>query len=239
LARTLQDPAIWSAWGQLRHSVRTGENAFEALHGYDVWTHRERYPEQNEIFNDNMAALSSLVADAVATGYDFSGVSTVVDVGGGQGIVLAAVLAHHPHLTGTVFDLAHVVGNTPPASASESVSDRWSAESGSFFEAVPAADAYLLKSIIHDWSDDRSVTILDTCRRSLNDGGVVLVIETLLGRPGYEVSAAFSDLNMLVLPSGRERTEQEYAALFEAAGLRLTGVHHTNTRMSILEARTS
>ena len=236
LARTLQDPALWAAWGHLAHSVRTGENAFEALHGIDVWTHRQRIPEQNAVFNDNMSALSSLVAAAVAASYDFSGVSSVVDIGGGSGVLLEAVLSRYPHLTGTVFDQAHVVAEAPTPRASESVAGRWSAASGSFFEAVPAADAYLLKAILHDWQDDRCVDILRTCRRSLNANGVVLVVETVLGRPGHEVDAAFSDLNMLVLPGGRERTEQEYAVLFEAADLRLTDVVHTNTRVSVLEA---
>lgn len=237
LARTLQDPALWSAWGHLTHSVRTGETAFEALHGIDVWTHRQGLPEQNAVFNDNMSAMSSLVADAVSASYDFSGVSSVVDVGGGQGVLLEAVLSRHPHLTGTVFDQAHVVADAPTPHASESVAGRWSAESGSFFEAVPAADAYILKSILHDWQDDQCVDILRTCRRSLERDGVVLVVETVLGRPGHEIIAAFSDLNMLVLPGGRERTEQEYAALFEAADLRLTDVVHTSSRMSVLEAQ--
>jgi O-methyltransferase domain/Dimerisation domain len=237
LARTLQDPALWAAWGHLAHSVRTGETAFEALHGIDVWTHRQGLPEQNAIFNDNMSALSSIVADAVAASYDFSGLSSVVDIGGGKGVLLEAVLGRHPHVTGTVFDLAHVVATAPTPQASESVASRWSAKSGSFFEAVPAADTYLLKSILHDWQDDRCVDILRTCRRSLNDKGVVLVVETVLGRPGHEADAAFSDLNMLVLPGGQERTEQEYAALFESADLRLTDVVHTSTRVSVLEAR--
>jgi hypothetical protein len=237
LARTLQDPALWAAWGHLAHSVRTGETAFEALHGIDVWTHRQGLPEQNAIFNDNMSALASLVADAVAAAYDFSGVSTVVDVGGGKGVLLEAVLSGHPHVTGTVFDQAHVVADAPTPRASKSVASRWSAESGSFFAAVPAADAYILKSILHDWPDDRCVEILRNCRRSLIDNGVVLVVETVLGRPGHEVDAAFSDLNMLVLPGGRERTEQEYGALFKAADLRLTDVIHTSSRMSILEAK--
>ena len=108
--------------------------------------------------------------------------------------------------------------------------------SGSFFESVPGADAYLLKSILHDWPDDRCVEILRTCTASLNPGGVVLVIELVLGRRGQEIVAAFSDLNMLVLPGGRERTEAEYAALFGAAGLHLNRVIDTDSRMSILEA---
>ena len=234
LARTLQDPALWAAWGHLGHSIRTGENAFQDLHGEDVWTHRQGDPKQNAIFNDNMAALSWSVAAAVAEAYDFSGLGSVVDVGGGQGALLEAVLTRHEHLTGTVFDLPHVVAKEPKSSALES---RWSAAAGSFFESLPTADAYLLKSILHDWPDDRCVEILRNCAAALNPDGVVLVVELVLDRPGYEVVAAFSDLNMLVLPGGRERTQAEYAALFDAAGLHLTRVIDTPTRMAILEAR--
>lgn len=234
LARTLSSSALWAAWGHLGHSVRTGENAFEAVNGVDIWTRRQAHPDENAIFNDNMASLTSSIAAAVAADYDFSGISRVVDVGGGQGVLLEAVLSSHPQLTGTVFDLEHVVATHP---SSDALTPRWSAVSGSFFEAVPEADAYLLKSILHDWPDDRCVDILRTCVRGLQPGGVVLVVEGLLGRAGFEVQAAFSDLNMLVLPGGRERTEQQYAALFAAAGLTLSRVVDTSTRMSVLEAR--
>ncbi|WP_185442725.1 methyltransferase [Kribbella qitaiheensis] len=237
LARLSQDPTVWAAWGHLLHSVRTGENAFKALQGVDVWEHREAHPEQNQIFNDNMAALSSAVAGGVAAAYDFGELSTVVDVGGGQGALLAAVLAKNPQLAGIVFDQEHVVGHTAPIGSSDSVAERWSFASGNFFDSVPAADAYLLKSILHDWPDEECVTILRACRKSLAPGGVVLVVEGLLGLPGHEAEAAFSDLNMMTLPGGRERTEPQYAALFAAADLELTRVIHTRTRLSILEAR--
>ncbi len=234
LALTVSAPAHWAAWGALGHSVRTGVNAFEAVHGVDVWAHRASHPAENENFNANMAALTFSVAGAVAEGYDFAGISSLVDVGGGQGALLAAVLERHPHLTGTVLDLPQAVATEPPSAA---LAPRWRAVAGSFFEEVPPADAYLLKAILHDWPDDRCVDILRTCGRSLHPGGAVLVVETVLGRPGFEVQAAFSDLNMLVMPGGRERTEQEYGALFAAAGLTLTRVVDTPTRFSVLEGR--
>jgi trans-aconitate methyltransferase len=234
LARMLNSPELWAAWAHLGHSVRTGENAFSAVHGTDVWTHRQAHPDQNQVFNDNMTALTSSVASEVAEAYDFSDRAHVVDVGGGQGILLDAVLRRYPDTTGTVFDLEHVVATAPMTAA---LAPRWTAVSGSFFDEVPAADAYLLKSILHDWRDDRCVDILRTCARSLRPGGVVLVLETLLGRPGYEVHAAFSDLNMLVMAGGRERTEEEYAALFATAGLRLSRLVDTAGRVTVLEGR--
>jgi O-methyltransferase domain/Dimerisation domain len=234
LARTVSTPTHWAAWGHLGHSVRTGENAFQALHGVDVWAHRRGHPIENEIFNLTMASQTSTVAEAVAAAYDFGAVGSVVDVGGGQGVLLAAVLDRYPHLTGTVFDLPQAVAAEPPDA---DLASRWSAVSGSFFEEVPAADAYVAKSILHDWPDDRCVDLLSTLRRGLRDGGVVLVVERVLGRPGHERAAAFSDLNMLVMPGGRERTEAEYAALFGAAGLELTRLIDTGTPMSVVEGR--
>jgi len=239
LARTLADPATWAAWGHLGHSVRTGDNAFHALHGMDVWAYRESHPESNAVFNDNMTALSFHVAHAVVEAYDFSGLSRVVDVGGGQGSLLEEVLTRNEHLSGIVFDLAHVVTSARAEAMPASVATRFTVESGSFFDPVPPADAYLLKSILHDWPDDRCVQILRNCERSLTPGGVVLVVETVLGRPGHEVDAAFSDLNMLVLPGGRERTEQQYGALFDDAGLRLSRTLDTTSRYSIVEGRSA
>jgi hypothetical protein len=235
LARTFQDPATWGAWGHLAHSVRTGDNAFEALHGVDVWSYRGAHPEANAVFNATMAALTSRMAAAVAAAHEFVGLSTVVDVGGGDGLLLEAVLDRYEHLTGTVFDLPQALPSAPSAGASESVAARWSSVSGDFFESVPVADAYVLKKVLHDWADEQCVEILTTCRSSLDQGGVVLVVETILDRPGRELDAALSDLNMLVMPGGRERTSAEFAALFAAAGLRLSRVVDTPTEVVILE----
>lgn len=226
------DPAIWAAWGHLAHSIRTGENAFSALHGMDVWEHRARHAEQSRNFDTLMTSLTSTVAGAVATSYPFPAGAHVVDVGGGQGALLGAVLRAHPSLTGTVFDQPHVVASSAPPD----LADRWSSVGGSFFESVPSGDLLLLKSVIHDWADDESVAILRACAAALRPGGSVLLVEIVLDRPGYEREAAFSDLNMLVAPGGRERTEAEYAELLAAAGLRLTRVLDTGVLNAVVEA---
>jgi 2-polyprenyl-3-methyl-5-hydroxy-6-metoxy-1,4-benzoquinol methylase len=225
------DPAIWAAWGHLRHSIRTGDNAFSSLHGKDVWEHRVEHPDRGRNFDALMTSLTSVVAGAVAATYPFRSGAHVVDVGGGQGALLAAVLRAHPTLTGTVFDQAHVVGSAPP-----DLADRWTSVGGSFFESVPSGDHLMLKSVIHDWPDEESVAILRTCAAALRPGGSVLLVEIVLDRPGYERDAAFSDLNMLVGPGGRERTEAEYAALFAAAGLRLARVLDTGVLHAVVEA---
>jgi hypothetical protein len=226
------DPAVWAAWGHLAHSVRTGETAFAALHGKDVWTHRAEHPERSASFDALMTSLSSQVVGAVAASYDFTGREHVVDVGGGQGSLLAAVLRQQPDISGTVFDQPHVVDAAAPAD----LEGRWSAVGGSFFEAVPPGDCYLLKWILHDWSDNKCAMILRRCRESLRPAGVVLVVELLLDSPGHERFTALMDLQMLVVAGGRERTESEYAALFGRAGLRLTRVVDTGTPFAILEA---
>jgi hypothetical protein len=231
-AKLNSDPALWAAWGNLAHSVRTGETAFDALHGVDVWTHRSRSPEHSRNFDDLMTSLSAFAVDAVAGSYEFGPRSHVVDVGGGQGSLLAAVLRLNPHLTGEVFDQPHVVASQGPAD----LADRWTGTGGSFLESVPPADCYLLKWILHDWADDECVTILSRCRDSLAPDGVVLVVDLVLDRPGHERQAAFMDLNMMVQLGGRERTEAEFAALFERSGLVLSRVLDTGAPYAILEA---
>jgi hypothetical protein len=231
-ARLNLDPAVWSAWGHLAHSVRTGDSAFEDLHGTDLWSHRLAHPEHSRNFDDLMTAISATAVDAVAAAYDFAGRSHVVDVGGGQGTLVAAVLRRNAHLTGEVLDQQHVVAAAGPAD----LAGRWTGTAGSFFERVPPADCYLLKWILHDWDDDECVTILSRCRESLALGGVVLVVEMVLDRPGHARLAAFMDLNMMVQLGGRERTEAAYADLFDRAGLHLTRVLDTGTPFAVLEA---
>jgi len=235
-ARNLAEPAKWTAWGDLVNSIRTGATAFEVTHGMDAWSYREARPESNAVFNDAMTANTYAVAQAVAEAYDFTARRCVVDVGGGQGTLLEAVLARHQHLRGIVFDQPHAVATSPSPTYPADSHDRWQSVSGSFFDSVPRADAYLLKAILHDWSDDDSVRILRTCREAMHPDGVVLVAEIVLGRPEHAQAASFLDLTMLVMTGGRERTADEYAALFERADLRLTRVVDTTTKVSVIEA---
>ena len=209
-------PLMRDSWTALEHSIRTGENAFRHVHGTDVWSYRAERPEDSAVFDSAMHSITSGVNDALARGYDFSRFSTVVDVGGGNGALLAGLLAHYRELNGVLFDQEHVVAGSGPVL--EAVADRCRVVAGSFFEAVPdGGDAYVLKSIIHDWEDAESVDILRVVRRT---GGVVLLVERQLGAPNENLASKFSDLNMLVNPGGMERTADEYAALFEAADYR-------------------
>jgi hypothetical protein len=174
---------------------------------------------------------------AVLAAYDFGRFGTVVDVGGGNGALLAALLAAHPHLRGILFDQPHVVSGAPPVLEAAQVVDRCEIVGGSFFSSVPeGGDAYVLKSIIHDWEDEECVAILRSCRSAMSEEAAVLVIERDLGAPNENPAAKLSDLNMFVMPGGRERTLDEYATLFERAGLRRLAAHPSRSGHLVIEA---
>ena len=218
-------PYFWQAWAALEHSVRTGENAFQHVHGTDVWSYRAARPDESAVFDRAMTSLSRRSSAALLAAYDFGRFRTIVDVGGGNGALLAGVLVANPKLEGTVFDLPHVVEHAPALLAQAKVASRCRVVGGSFFESVPeGADAYILRAVIHDWSDEDSIRILSVVRRAIGADGVLLLIERVIAPPNEGRDVKFSDLNMLVGPGGRERSREEYAAIFEASGFRLSAV---------------
>ena len=229
-------PYYWQAWGGLLDSVRTGENAFRQVHGTDVWTYRSTRPDENAIFDRAMTSNSRRSNDAVLAACDFGRFRTIVDVGGGNGALLAAVLAAYPDAQGVLFDQPHVVSGAASLLERAGVADRCRIVGGSFFDAVPqGADAYMLRAIIHDWDDDEAIRILVAVRHVLEDNGRVLIIERVIAPPNEGRDAKFSDLNMLVSPGGRERTREEFVALLGSSGLRLERVLGAGV-FSILEA---
>jgi hypothetical protein len=230
-------PSHWQAWAGLLHSIRTGESAFVAAHGQSVWTYRASHPEVGRLFDNAMSSLATLLAESVLAAYDFGRFTTVVDVGGGAGGFLAAVLRRHPALRGVVFDQPHVVADAPALLGRAGLDGRCEVRAGDFFASVPAGgDAYVLKAVLHDWDDERATAILRTCRRDMPSAATLVVIERALGGPNENPDAAFSDLNMLVGPGGEERTEEEYAALLHGAGFRLTRTAPTDIEVVVLEA---
>ena len=226
----------WRAWGNLLDSIRTGETAFDRVFGEPCFDYLAKHPEDSAVFNEGMTGFSTSVAPAVAAAYDFSRLGTVVDVGGGHGVMLATILKAFPNVRGVVFDAPHVADGAREPIRAAGLADRCRAEGGDFFKSVPAGgDAYLMKHIIHDWPDDKATTILKNCRAAVNPGGKLLLVEIVI-KPGNEPDLGkILDLEMLVLPSGRERTEGEYAALFAGAGWRLTRVVPTNSPMQVIE----
>jgi hypothetical protein len=230
-------PVFWQSWGALLHSIRTGENAFQHVHGTDSWSWRAERPEENAAFDRAMVSLTSGANRALLEAYDFGRYSTVVDVGGGSGALIASLLGAHPAMGGVLFDQPHVIGSAHDVLAAAGVAERCSVVGGSFFDGVPeGGDAYLLKSIIHDWEDPEAIAIMQACRRAASDDAVLLLIERDLGAPNETPAAKLSDLNMLVNPGGRERSAEEYAALLDAAGFRLAAATPTAAGLSVFEA---
>lgn len=226
----------WQAWSELRHSVQTGNTAFEYVHGMDVWEYRAQNPAAGAAFNAAMTSLSLQVADAVVEAYDFSGLDVVVDVAGGHGALLTAILHANQGLRGMLTDLPHVAEGAEQAVAEAGLSDRCTVVAGDMFEGVPSGgDRYLLSYIIHDWDDERAIAILKSCRRAMKPDAKVLLIEEIIP-PGDQPSfGKLADLQMLVAAGGQERTEDEYRVLCAAAGLRLTRVIPTRVARSIIE----
>jgi len=229
-------PYYWQAWHGLMHSVRTGENAFRHVHGTDVWTYRSIRPAESAAFDRAMTSSSRRSNAALLAAYDFGRFRTIVDVGGGNGALLAAVLAAHPDAQGVLFDQPHVVSRAASLLERAGVASRCRTVGGNFFESVPeGADAYLLRIVIHDWDDDACIRILTVVRHALAKDSRVLIVERVLAPANEGRDAKFSDLNMLVVPGGRERTREEFAALLEASGLRLERVLDTGA-FSVVEA---
>jgi hypothetical protein len=223
-------PHIWHAWGDLLHSVRTGENAFKHVHGTDVWSFRNDHPEDGRIFDRAMSDLTVHIHQAILDAYDFGRLDTVVDVAGGRGALLVSLLDAYPQMNGVLFDQPAVVADALQH-------DRLRVESGSFFESVPeGGDAYMLKWIIHDWEDPECLAILRTCRTAMSGDATLLLLERIVGAPNTDPAAKFSDLNMLVMPGGRERTVDEFSTLLAEAGFELQNVSGGDP-IAVLEAR--
>ena len=228
----------YKAWGDILYSVQTGESSFEHLFGMPVFDYYAQNPESGKTFNQAMTSGSDAEKAAVVETYDFSNIHKLVDIGGGQGSFISAILKANSHLQGVLFDLQSVVEAAPDVISAEGVADRCEIVGGSFYESVPSgADAYILKHVLHDWDDETSLTILKNCHQAMEENGKLLVVEQVVP-PGNEPALAkFMDVNMMMLhPGGCERTEAEYRALFEAAGFKLTKTTPTKAMVSVIEA---
>jgi hypothetical protein len=225
------------AWAQLLHGVKTGEMPFLKAHGIPPFEYLEKHPEDLKIFGETMTSVSSTENPAIAAAYKFSGIKTLVDVGGGNGSLLATILKANPKLMGVVFDQPSVITRAKQDRyvTAKGVSERCSLESGSFFAAVPTGgDAYIMKRTLHDWDDERCVKILANCRSAMSAKGKVLVIDSVI-RPGNDPDRGkLLDIQMLII-GGRERTKKEFATLFSEAGFKLTRVVPTMCPLTIVE----
>jgi hypothetical protein len=231
------EPFYLQAWQEILYSIQTGKPAWDKVHGMAVFDYYRQHPEDARIFDEAMTSLSWAEAHAVVNAFDFSGFRTLVDVGGGHGTLLTTILHAHPQLHGIVFDQPHVVAGARSRIAREALTPRCDVVAGDFFQAVPhGGDAYILKSIIHDWDDEQSVAILTNCRQAMTAEARLLVVETVVPPPGEAHYAKYQDLEMLVMLGSQERTVEEYTALLRQAQFELVRVVPTQEPLSIIEA---
>jgi hypothetical protein len=218
-------PQSYRVWDHLLEAMRTGVTGQSIAYGQTLWEQIAADPDFRQRFNAAMSANSEGVAQFVATSGNFQTASIVVDVGGGEGSMVTGVLQAHPNLRGVVYDVAPGLAQTAAYLASHQVLDRCEIVEGNFFESVPAGDVYLLKDILHDWDDADAARILTQCRRAMNPGARVMIVERVL--PSHvtegaaDLNATMADLHMMVLLGGRERTREELGTLFQTAGLEL------------------
>jgi len=216
----------WQSWGHLLHSVRTGETAFQQVHGMGLFDYFAQHPDSAATFHAAMTSNTAGSGTAITTAYDFSGIRRLVDVGGGHGLLLATVLRAHPTMRGVLFDRPEVVASATAVLEEAGVADRCEIVGGDFFsDALPVGDAYILRQIIHDWDDARATEILANCRRAMQEASRLLVVERAVDPdPRRALSVLHLDLQMLVNVGGIQRTDAEYRVLFSGAGFRLTTV---------------
>jgi ubiquinone/menaquinone biosynthesis C-methylase UbiE len=229
-------------WGELLHSVRTGETAFDHVYKMGVWPYRQQNPEHGRLFDAGMAALMNGVDAAFAAAYPFADVRRVVDVGGGDGTLLITLLRAHPELEGVLFDLPEVATGARQRIAEAGLAHRCSVVAGDVFEAVPGdGDCYLLSRVIHDWDDERALAILRNCCRAMPEQGKLLLLErifpTEIEPSPALLAAALTDMNMMLVTGGRERTEAEYRKLLSLAGVDAVKMIPTGSGLSVLEGR--
>lgn len=227
----------WEVWGKTLFSVRTGKSVWAEKHGADVFNYFKTNPEAAGIFDRAMNSLTTLSIKPVTEGYDFSGIKTLIDIAGGRGRLLTAILEANPSVRGVLFDLPHVIEGARANVAATDETQRMEFATGDFFVSVPAGgDAYLMKHIIHDWDDERALTILRNIKQAMNPGGRVLLVESVVPDGNTPDLSKLMDIEMLVSPGGKERTAKEYEDLFAQAGLRLTRILSTRSAYSIIEA---
>jgi hypothetical protein len=236
-ARLVGSPQHREHWSLLVESVRSGKAIVPQLRGKDAFDYLSGEPELAKIFNDAMSGLSGLAAIAVLAGYSFAPFRTIVDVGGGHGGLLAAILAATPNAQGVLYDLPEVVAGASAVLSQQGVEDRVRIEAGSLFDSVPSGgDAYVLKNVLHDWPDDQSVAILRNVRAAAGAEATVLLVETVLPDHDRDFAGKWVDLEMLIHANGRERNAAEFRDLLSQAGFRMDRVVQTASPFSVVEA---
>lgn len=227
----------WRVWGDMAYSVETGKPAWGRIHGAEAFDYLAGRPQHQEIFNRAMTDMSAATAPAIVEAYDFSDIETLADIAGGHGYLLAQILKANPKLKGILFDVYTVIEGAAPLLARHGVTSRVTKVAGNFFESIPTgADAYMMKHIIHDWDDARSVWILRNIHQASKPNAKLLIVESVVPAGNDKHLSKLMDLEMLVSPGGVERTAEEYRTLLAQAGFRLTRIIPTKSAHSIIEA---
>ena len=236
----IADPLHFRAYAEMLYSVQTGRPSGEKVVGMPIFEYLAQNPEWSASFNNAMTSFSANVMPAVLQVYDFSGIEVLVDIAGGHGHVLTSVLRAYPSMRGILFDIDHVVAGAAPLINAAGVGDRCQVESGDFFRAVPTGgDAYIMKHIIHDWDDERALVILRNIRQRLEGRpqGRLILLEAVVPTDNSPNFGKLIDLEMMLMPGGRERTEPEFASLLDRAGFALTCVMPNESMLCVIEGR--
>lgn len=222
-------------WSRLEYCVRTGKQALDQVYGMPIFQYLTQHPDEAQIFDDTMTELSAIDGPAVTDAYSFDGIRSIVDVAGGHGFLLATILARNPQMRGTLYDAPHVIEGAKSGPL-KPLMERCTLTSGDMFSSVPdGGDAYIMKHIIHDWPDDLCLKILRACRKNVTLKGKLLVVDSVI-QPGNDFSPSkFLDLQMLIFPGGRERTEKEFRELLAAGGWQVNRIIPTRAPDSIVE----
>jgi predicted O-methyltransferase YrrM len=236
-ARFLGHESTWQPWGEIGHSVRTGEPAFDHVFAMPIFEYFAKMPEAAAVFDAAMTSISTWESKAVIAAYDFPGIATLVDVAGGHGLMIMTILEANRKMRGILFDLPHVTARAAMLLRSGGVADRCQIVSGDFFTSVPeGADAYIMKHILHDWNDEQAIQILRNCHKAMRRGGKVLIVDPVIPPGNAAHFGKLLDLEMLALtPRGRERTQAQFRDLLQRSGFKLRRVVPTETHLSVVE----
>ena len=238
MARFVGHPAYREHWSGLLDAVKTGEAVPPKLRGMSGWEFMEQRPDLAAVFNDAMTSVSEMAVGPVVAAYDFAPYRTIIDVGGGHGRLLSAIIASTPGASGVLYDLPQVVEGAPALLANHGVAERVRVEGGSFLDAVPeGGDAYVLKNVIHDWADADAVTILGNVRKAARTGATLLLVEFVIPDHDRQFIGKWADMEMLVQLAARERTADDYRKLYQQAGFQMTRVVPTAGPVSLVEGK--
>ena len=238
MVRWISEPFHMRVYADIMHSLTTGAPAAAKTAGMPVFEYFARDPELSGLFNDAMTSFSGMVVPAVLEAYDFSEINVLVDVAGGHGGVVSGVLQRYPQMRGILCDLDHVIAGARERLRAIGLADRITCVVTDIFNEVPAGgDAYLMKHIIHDWDDERAGVILRNIRKVLADHGRVILLDSVIAPGNAPDFGKLIDLEMLVMPGGKERTADEFRDLFAANGYELTRIVPTQSALSVIEAR--